>query len=103
MAGSLFSRSTPRTQVVHKYSVKLGHLSGRQMNVEWTKCNNLTFSTLPSSHLLAQPAVQACAAAPGHCRPIRLQLPGRPHAEGPQEEAAGGQRHGDHRVRRLRG
>ncbi|KAF3837220.1 hypothetical protein F7725_004684 [Dissostichus mawsoni] len=36
-------------------------------------------------------------------RPIRLQLPGRPHAEGPEEEEAGGQRHGDHRVCPLRG
>jgi len=53
------------------------------------------------SHLLDQPTVQDSALAPGHGRPIRLQLPGGSHAEGSQEEAEGGQGHGDHRLRNL--
>lgn len=65
------------------------------------------FSTLisifPLSHLLAQPTVQARVEEPRRARPTGLQLPGRPDAEGPQEEAARRRRHGDHRLCRLRG
>lgn len=77
----------------------------------WIKTNKNTnkgfeiwlFQLLLPSNLLAQPSVQDYTAASRHSRPIRLQLPGGPHAEGPEEEEAGGQRHGDHRVCPLRG
>lgn len=63
----------------------------------------LTSSPLVSSVFLAESSVQDHSAAPRQAYQTGLHLFGRAHAKGPQEETAGGRRHGDHRLCSLWG